>query len=36
VFAGAAAPLLMHLAKDSKLSKADKDMIRRLSEEVEE
>jgi BlaI family penicillinase repressor len=36
VFDGAAAPLLMHLAKDSKLSKADKDMIRRLSEEVEE
>jgi len=36
VFDGAAAPLLMHLAKDSKLSKADKDMLRRLSEEVEE
>lgn len=36
VFDGAAMPLLMHLAKDSKLSKADKDMIRRLSEEVEE
>ena len=36
VFDGAAAPLLMHLAKDSKLSKSDKDMIRRLSEEVEE
>jgi BlaI family transcriptional regulator, penicillinase repressor len=36
VFDGAAAPLLMHLAKDSKLSKADKDMIRQLSEEVEE
>ena len=36
VFDGAAAPLLVHLAKDSKLSKADKDMIRRLSEEVEE
>jgi BlaI family transcriptional regulator, penicillinase repressor len=36
VFDGAAAPLLVHLAKDSKLSKADKAMIRRLSEEVEE
>ena len=36
VFDGAAAPLLVHLAKDSKLSKADKDMIRKLSEEVEE
>ena len=36
VFDGAAAPLLVHLAKDSRLSKADKDMIRKLSEEVEE
>jgi BlaI family transcriptional regulator, penicillinase repressor len=36
VFDGAAAPLLVHLAKDSKLSKSDKDLIRKLSEEVEE
>ena len=36
VFDGAAAPLLMHLAKDTKLSKADKELIRRMSEEIEE
>ncbi len=36
VFDGAAAPLLVHLAKDSKLSKSDKDLIRKLSEEVAE
>jgi predicted transcriptional regulator len=36
VFDGAAAPLLMHLAKDAKLSRADKELIRRMSEEMEE
>ena len=36
VFDGAAAPLLVHLAKDAKLSKSDKDTIRRLIEEMEE
>ena len=36
VFDGAAAPLLVHLAKDKKLSKDDKDLIRRLSREMEE
>ena len=36
VFDGAAAPLLVHLAKDSKLSKEDKDAMRRLMEEMEE
>jgi BlaI family transcriptional regulator, penicillinase repressor len=36
VFDGAAAPLLVHLAKDAKLSKADKETIRRMTEEIEE
>ena len=36
VFDGAAAPLLVHLARDSRLSKEDKDLIRRLAEEIEE
>jgi predicted transcriptional regulator len=36
VFDGAAAPLLVHLAKDKRLSKEDKDLIRRLAEEIEE
>jgi predicted transcriptional regulator len=36
VFDGAAAPLLVHLARDAKLSKSDKDTIRRLVEEMEE
>ncbi len=36
VFDGAAAPLLVHLAKDARLSKADRELIRRLSEEIEE
>ena len=36
VFDGAAAPLLVHLAKDAKLSRSDKDTIRRLVEEIEE
>lgn len=36
VFDGAAAPLLVQLAKDGRLSKDDKDMIRRLTEEIDE
>ena len=36
VFDGAAAPLLVHLAKDRKLSKEDKELIRRLAGEIEE
>jgi BlaI family transcriptional regulator, penicillinase repressor len=36
VFDGAAAPLLVHLAKDKRLSKDDRDLIRRLTEEMEE
>jgi len=36
VFDGAAAPLLVHLAKDGRLSKEEKDQIRRISKEVEE
>jgi BlaI family transcriptional regulator, penicillinase repressor len=36
VFDGAAAPLLVHLAKDAKLSKAEKETIRRMTEEIEE
>jgi BlaI family penicillinase repressor len=36
VFDGAAAPLLVHLAKDKRLSKEDKELIRRLAEEIEE
>ena len=36
VFDGAAAPLLVHLAKDASLSKSDKDTIRRLVEEIED
>ena len=36
VFDGAAAPLLVHLAKDTKLTKADKEAIRRMTEEIEE
>ena len=36
VFDGAAAPLLVHLAKDSRLSKDDKEKIRRLAEEMDE
>jgi BlaI family transcriptional regulator, penicillinase repressor len=35
-FDGAAAPLLVHLAKDGKLSKADKEAILRMTEEIEE
>jgi predicted transcriptional regulator len=36
VFDGAAAPLLVHLAKDKRLSKDDRELIRRLTEEMEE
>ena len=36
VFDGAAAPLLVQLAKDGRLSKDDKDMIRRITEEMNE
>jgi BlaI family penicillinase repressor len=36
VFDGAAAPLLVHLAKDAKLTKADREVIRRMTEEIEE
>jgi BlaI family transcriptional regulator, penicillinase repressor len=36
VFDGAAAPLLVHLAKDRRLSKDDREMIRRLTEEMDE
>lgn len=36
VFDGAAAPLLVHLAKDGRLSKEEKELIRRISKEMEE
>ena len=36
VFDGAAAPLLVHLAKDKRLSKDDRELIRRLTEEMDE
>jgi predicted transcriptional regulator len=36
VFDGAAAPLLVQLARDGKLSKDDKETIRRLAREIEE
>ncbi len=36
VFDGAAAPLLVQLAKDGRLSKEDKEKIRRLAEEMDE
>ena len=36
VFDGAAAPLLVHLAKETTLSRSDKETIRRLIEEIEE
>lgn len=36
VFDGAAAPLLVHLARDSRLSREEKEKIRRLAEEIEE
>lgn len=36
VFDGAAGPLLVHLAKDKRLSKDDKDLIRKLAAEIDE
>jgi BlaI family transcriptional regulator, penicillinase repressor len=36
VFDGAAAPLLVHLARDSRLSRAEREKIRRLAEEIDE
>ena len=36
VFDGAAGPLLVHLAKDARLSKSDREGMRRLMEEMEE
>ncbi len=36
VFDGAAAPLLVHLAKDKRLSKDDTELIRRLTGEIDE
>jgi BlaI family transcriptional regulator, penicillinase repressor len=36
VFDGATAPLLVHLARDSRLSRAEKEKIRRLAEEMDE
>jgi BlaI family penicillinase repressor len=36
VFDGAAAPLLVHLAKDARLSPEDKELMRRLIKETEE
>jgi BlaI family transcriptional regulator, penicillinase repressor len=36
VFDGAAALLLVHLARDSRLSREEKEKIRRLAEEIEE
>jgi BlaI family penicillinase repressor len=36
VFDGAAAPLLVHLAKDGRLTKTELETIRRLTEEMEE
>jgi BlaI family transcriptional regulator, penicillinase repressor len=36
VFDGAAAPLLLHLAKDRKLSREEREAIRRITEEMEE
>ena len=36
VFDGAAAPLLLHLAKEGRLSKEERRMIRRIAEEVDE
>jgi predicted transcriptional regulator len=36
VFDGATAPLLLHLARDAKLSKEDRDVIRKLAEEMDE
>jgi predicted transcriptional regulator len=36
VFDGAAAPLLLHLARDERLSQDDRETIRRVAEEMDE
>ena len=36
VFDGAAAPLLVHLARDGRLSKTERETIRRMAEEMDE
>lgn len=36
VFDGAAAPLLLHLARDGRLSKEERQMIRRLAEDMDD
>ena len=36
VFDGAAAPLLVHLARDTRLTREEKEKIRRLAEEMEQ
>jgi BlaI family penicillinase repressor len=36
VFDGATAPLLLHLAKDGRLTKDERELIRRLAEEMDE
>jgi predicted transcriptional regulator len=36
VFDGSAAPLLLHLAKDARLSKDDREKIRRIARETED
>jgi predicted transcriptional regulator len=36
VFDGAAAPLLLHLAKEGRLSKEERRLIRRITEGVDE
>lgn len=36
VFDGAAAPLLLHLAKEGNLSKDERRLIRRIAEEIDE
>ena len=36
VFDGAAGPLLVHLARDKRLSKDDKELLRRLASDIED
>jgi len=36
VFDGATAPLLLHLAKEGRLSKQERELVRRLAEEMDE
>ena len=36
VFDGAAAPLLLHLAKEGRVSKQERELVRRLAEEMDE